>query len=315
MSTIETSARESSSRAGASPGPEKGPAVWLGMDQAELDAAYDQVVYAPNRDQVLKRNSRNSELARARLGPPRRLAYGPTPIEGLDLYAAATANAPVAVYVHGGAWRQRFAKDYAFPAEMFVRAGAHYLVLDYIGIDEAGGDLMVVADQVRRGLAWLARNAKSFGGDPGRLYVIGHSSGAHLAGVLLTTDWQRQFDLAPSCIAGAVCCSGMYDLEPVRMSKRSAYVRFTDASEQELSPQRHLDRLVAPLTLLYGTHETPEFQRQSRDFAAAAKAAGKSVELIVGEGYNHFEMNETLGNPYGVFGRAVLARMGLGPAP
>src|SRR5262249_37683510 len=63
-----------------------------------------------------------------------------------------------------------------------------------------------------------------------------------------------------------------------------------------------------------GTYETPEFQRQTRDFYAAVKAAGKSVELIVGEGYNHFEMLETLANPYGVLGRAVLAQMRLPPA-
>ncbi len=53
------------------------------------------------------------------------------------------------------------------------------------------------------------------------------------------------------------------------------------------------------------------FQRQSRDFAAAVKAAGKPVELLVGEGYNHFEMLETLANPYGLLGRAVMAQMGL----
>src|SRR5262245_41868277 len=100
MSTLETTAKESLRRESG-----KGRAVWLGMDQAELDAAYDQAVYAPNRDQVLKRNARNSELARARLGPPRRLAYGPTSIEGLDLYAAATPNPPVAVYIPGGRWR------------------------------------------------------------------------------------------------------------------------------------------------------------------------------------------------------------------
>ena len=66
-----------------------------------------------------------------------------------------------------------------------------------------------------------------------------------------------------------------------------------------------------PLILAHGTYETPEFQRQTRDFAAAVKAAGKPVELLVGEGYNHFEMLETLGNPYGLLGRAVLAQMRL----
>jgi arylformamidase len=98
------------------------------------------------------------------------------------------------------------------------------------------------------------------------------------------------------------------------LSFRSSYVKFTDEIEQALSPQRHLDKLNAPLVLAYGTLETPEFQRQSRDFAAAVKEAGKPVELLVGEGYNHFEMPETLANPYGLLGRAALAQMKLSPA-
>jgi len=97
----------------------------------------------------------------------------------------------------------------------------------------------------------------------------------------------------------------------VRLSARSNYVKFTDEIEQALSSQRHLDRLNAPVVLGYGTQETPEFQRQTRDFAAALKAAGKPVQLLVGEGYNHFEMPETLANPYGLLGRAVLAQMKL----
>src|SRR3989442_3973660 len=98
----------------------KGPRVWLDMDQKELDDAYDQAKYAPNRDQVLRRNAVNSELARARLKSPQRFAYGPTPVEGLDVYAAKGSNAPVSVFIHGGAWRQRWAKDFAFMAEPFA---------------------------------------------------------------------------------------------------------------------------------------------------------------------------------------------------
>src|SRR5262245_6065479 len=293
---------------------EKGPLVWLDMDQKELDDAYDQAVYAPNRDQILKRCVHNSELARERLGAPQRFAYGPTPIEGLDVFTTKTPNAPVSVFVHGGAWRVGLAKDYAYAAEMFVNAGAHYVVLDFINVIEAGGDLMAMAAQVRRAVAWVHRNAARFGGDPERLYVCGHSSGGHLAGVLLTTDWQKEFGLPPTIIKGGVCGSGMYDLKPVRLSKRSSYVKFTDEMEEALSSQRHLDKLAAPVTLVYGTAETPEFQRQSRDFAAAVKAAGKSATLTVTEGYNHFEVMESLGNPYSAFGRAVLEQMRRSPA-
>ena len=289
----------------------KGPRVWLDMDQKELDDAYDQQVYAPNREQIQLRMARNSELTRERLGPPLRFAYGAAPIEGLDVYKTSKPNAPIAIYTHGGAWRSGSAANCGFIAETFVNSGANLVVLDFSNVTETGGDLMPMMDQVRRAVVWVYRNAEKFGGDPERLYVVGHSSGAHLTGNLLTTDWQKEFGIAPSFIKGGTIGSGMYDLKPVRLSKRSEYVKFTDAVEEALSSQRHLDKLVAPLTVLYGTYETPEFQRQNREFAAAVKAAGKPVDLIVCEGYNHFEVMETLGNPYGLFGRAALARMKL----
>jgi arylformamidase len=163
---------------------------------------------------------------------------------------------------------------------------------------------------VRRALAFVWRNAESFGGDRDRLYVSAHSSGSHLSGVVLTRGLSEE-GLPPDAFKGAVLLSGMYDLAPVWLSKRSSYVKFTDAMVDELSAQRHLDGLHTPLILAYGTCETPEFQRQSRDFAAAVKAAGKPVELIEGLAYNHFELLETLANPYGLTGRAMLEQMKL----
>ncbi len=286
-----------------------GPPVWLDLDQAQLDAAYDQSQYAPNQPLVTKRYAINSAAVRERLGAPQRFGYGPTAIESIDVYPAKQANAPVMVFIHGGAWRNGLARDYAFATELFVEAGVHMVIPDFVWVQDAGGSLMPMADQVRRALAWVHRNAWRFGGDPGRIHVSGHSSGAHLAGVLLTTDWPRMFGLPADVIKGGVCCSGLYDLHPARLSARSNYVKFTDEMEQALSPQRHLQHLNAPLVLAYGTLETPEFQRQTRDFAAAVKAAGKPVELLVGEGYNHFEILETLSSPYGLLGRAALAQI------
>jgi arylformamidase len=289
----------------------KGPLVWLDMDQQELDDAYTQAAYAPNRDQVTGRWASNSVIARQRLGAPRRFSYGPTPIEGLDVFSPAKANAPINVFIHGGAWRGGEAKNYAFAAEPFVRAGAHFVALDFNNVIETGGNLMVMADQVRRAVAWVYRNAAQFGGDPERLYVSGTSSGGHLTAVTLTTDWQREFGLPADIVKGALCSSGMYDLKPVRLSVRSSYVNFTNEIEQALSPQRHLQRISCPVAVAYGTFETPEFQRQARDFASALEKSNKKVELVVGQGYNHFEMTETLGNPYGLLGSAALELMGL----
>jgi arylformamidase len=289
----------------------KGPSVWLDMDQKELDDAYTQIIYAPNMRQILKRCAHNSELVRERIGAPKRLSYGPTPIQGLDVFSPKAPNAPVMVFVHGGAWRAEHAKDYAYGAEMLVHAGAHVVLPDFNNVIELGGDLLAMADQVRRSVAWAYQNAKSFGGDPERFYISGHSSGGHWVGVLATTDWQKDFGIPPGFIKGAVAGSGIFDLKPVRLSVRGSYIKFTDEMEDKLSPQRHLDKLVAPLSIVYGTAETPEFQRQSRDFAAAVKAAGKPVTLSVMEGYNHFEVMESLGNPFSLYGLTTLDMMKL----
>ena len=293
---------------------EKGPLVWLEMDQLELDAAYDQAFYAPLRLDIIKRYVSNSYTVRRHIGQPVRVSYGPTAVEKLDIYRTKRANAPIFVFIHGGAWLGGEAKNYGFPAEMFINAGAHYVALDFIAIKEAGGDLRVMAEQVRRGIAWVYKNAATFGGDANRLYIGGHSSGGHLCGVALVTEWEKDHGLPADAVKGGLCMSGMYDLKAVRLSKRSSYVKFTDEMEQAMSSQRHLSLLHAPIVVTYGTNETPEFQRQSRDFAAAAKTAGKPVELIIAENFNHFEMNETLANPYGPNGRAALALMKLSAA-
>ena len=291
---------------------EKGPRVFLDYDQVELDAAYDQRVYAPLLAQILKRFASNSDLARARIGEPHRESYGATGMERLDIYRTARPGAPVFVFLHGGAWLPKDpAKNYGFAAELFVRAGAHFVVPEFISVDKAGGDLRVLAGQVRRAIAWTYENAASFGGDPNRLFLGGHSSGGHLCSVALITDWKRDFDLPADTVKGGLCMSGMYDLKPVRLSRRSSYVRFTDEIEDEMSSRRHLDLLHAPIIVTYGTNETPEFQRQSREFAAAVKAVPKPVQLIEAANYNHFEMVESLGNPYGPNGRAALALMDL----
>jgi arylformamidase len=289
----------------------KGPLVFMNYDQVELDAAYDQSAYAPLGFQITARRASNSAETRRRLGPPRRESYGPTEIEKLDIFRTTRPNAPILIFVHGGAWLNGSASEYHFAAENFVSAGAHYVALDFIAAEAAKGDIRVMADQVKRAILWVYKNAASFGGDANRIYLSGQSSGAHLSGVALATDWAKDFGAPADIIKAGLLLSGMYEMKPVRLSARSSYVKFDDAMEESMSTQRHIARLRAPITVVYGTNETPEFQRQSRDFAAAVKGAGKPVELIVVPNHNHYELQETLANPYGWCGRAALAMLKL----
>jgi arylformamidase len=288
----------------------KGPPVWLDFDQEDLDDAYDQAAYAFNSRHIAERLAANNEKALSVIGKPERVAYGPMDIEKVDIYRTKRPYPPTMIFIHGGAWRGGRSADFGLYAEVFVKAGANFVAVDFSNVLETKGDLFPMVDQCRRAVSWVYSNAASFGGNPDQVYLCARSSGSHLAGCVVVTEWEKQ-GLPRDILKGAVLGSGMYDLKAVRLSKRGNYVKFTDEMEEALSAQRHIENIHTPLVLAHGTLETPEFQRQTRDFAAALTAAGKPVQLIVGKGYNHYEMGETLGNPYAVMGRAALEMMKL----
>lgn len=285
------------------------PEIWMNMTQKELDAAYTQSVYAANWAQVSRRYALTSAWTRRLLGEPERIPYGRQMVEALDLFRAGEGRAPVHIFIHGGAWKSGTARDYSFVAAPFVQAGIACVLPDFSSVEDADGDLGFLAGQLRRLVRFVYASADSLGLDRDRLYISGHSSGAHLAAVLLATDW-TQYGLPATVLKGGMCCSGMYDLKPVRLSCRRSYVHITDEIEEALSPQRHVDRLNAPLLLVRGSLETPEFIRQTDDFARACRAGGRSVQTLVLEEYNHFEVLEPLGNPCSELARATLKLMG-----
>src|SRR4029453_14008675 len=122
--------------------------VFRDYDQKALDDAYDQAVYAPNRDQLLARRDLLSAAARRRLGEPRRFPYGPGRDERRDVHPSPQGGA-LHPFVRGGARRPAPASEYASPPEMFVDAGAHYVALDFDNAPDCDGNLLVMAGQVR----------------------------------------------------------------------------------------------------------------------------------------------------------------------
>jgi len=285
------------------------PKVFLGYDQEALDRAYDQRAWAPNAKDIIDWYAVASATARNRLVCERDIAYGKGEDERFDFFPTSRPDAPVVVYVHGGAWRLLSKEESAFAAEAFVASGASFVALDFSITPKVR--LPEMAAQVRRALVWLWRNGDSHGINRNRLYLCGHSSGAHLTATTLVTDWTPFEDLPRDFIKGAVCASGSYDLQAVMLSARGHYLNLDAAEEEALSPQRHVEMLECPIIVAYGENESPEFQRQARDFHAAIGRAGHAAELIVGENLNHFEIVTTLARRDGLLARAMLGLMGL----
>lgn len=279
--------------------------VGTSMTPEELEVAYDQSRWAANMGDVLARYSVISDAMRLVAGQPTRLSYGPASEEMLDLYKASEAFAPIVVFVHGGGWRGGSAREYGFPAEMMMAAGIYFIALDFATIADAKGDLAILVGQVRRALGWIYQNCSRFDGDPTRIYIVGHSSGAHLAAMALSTRW-GDYGLSANPIRGGVLVSGVYDLGPLQHTSRSQYVYIDDRIERQLSPLHQIANLSAPLLLVVGSKESPEFQRQTLSYADAASASARQIKVVTAETYHHFDIVETLGNPYGLLGRNLL---------
>ena len=284
-------------------------------DQLSLDTQFDHAIDAPNWQQVLGRWNTNSDEVRARLGEPLRMAYGSAPSQRLDIYKTASTPAPVQIFIHGGEWRRGSARASAYAAESFVQAGVHFIAVDFISADAAGGNLDALLAQLKEAVVWVYRHAPDFGGDNSRIHLAGHSSGAHLSALLLETDWLVEFGLPADVLKSGICCSGLYDLDSVSRSDRSQYVHFTPDVVARLSPARQANRIHCPLVLSYASLDSAEFQRQTLNFAELCKAAGADIQILRCEGYNHFEAIETLANPFGAVGRAALMLIGTDKPP
>ena len=290
----------------------QGQKIFLDYDEAALDAAYDQRNWADNIKEVYGRLEVANQRVTVELGEPQRESYGTSKIETLDWYRSDNADAPIHIHFHGGAWGWGEARQNAFMAAPSLRAGAHVVIPNYVKVIDSNGDLMPQAEQLRAAVAWVYENAERMGADPECILLSGHSSGAHMAAVVLTTDWS-QFSLPDDVVKQALLISGMYDLLPVSLSSRNEYVAFTEENVMALSPQRHIDRINAELVVAVGGRESPEFQRQSQSFVDALRDNGKEVRFVEAEALNHFEIVEDLGDATGQIGAIAIEKLELKP--
>jgi len=239
--------------------------VFLHYDQAGLDAAYDQRVWAPDAAAWIARYAADTAAARA-TNPPE---LHDTGTGLLDLYRC-PAPRGLHLHVHGGAWRSLTRADAAFAAPALFSAGLDLAVPDFRLLPQF--TLLDLVEDVVAACLWAARFA---GGLP--LHLSGHSSGAHVAGVIATDP-----RLAGK-LASVTLVSGVYDLHPVLLSARGNYVKLSEEQSWALSPIHQVGRISAPVVLAYGDQESPEFIRQTQALGAAI-----GVAPIVLEGTNHF---------------------------
>lgn len=287
-----------------------GAPIFRGYDREALDREYDNRGKVTDSADYLAWYPRESAAARGELACRLDVPYGPSPAETLDVFPAPGAPpAPIQVFIHGGYWRALDKADFSYVARAFRPAGAATVVINYGLIPSVDMDELV--RQCRAAVAWVYRRARSFGGDPERIFVSGHSAGGHLVAMLMATDWPAFAGLPADLVKGGCGISGLYDLEPIRLCFLNETLTLTLEQARRHSPVHLAPIGPSPLLLPVGGLEGPEYHRQTDDLAAAWRRHGLAMEVMAMPGLHHFSIVAQLNDPSSELSRAVLRQMGL----
>lgn len=258
--------------------------MYRGMDRAALDAAYNNGAAVRDSAQIVADWEARSARLRAKHTESMDLRYGKDERNRID-YFAARRDGPVLMFIHGGYWQNRAKELFAFVAEGPLAWGINVALIGYTLAPQKRLDGIVA--EIHAAASWLAQSIPMLGGDPKQLFVSGWSAGGHLTAMAMSHP----------AVKGGLAISGIYDLEPMRLSYINDKLRLDEDEARRNSP----GPIDKPLTITYGADELPELCRQSEDYARLLKTKAVAVPRR-----NHFTVLEELAAPHGAL--TALAR-------
>ena len=262
--------------------------LYRGFSQAELDQQYSpRSMIGGDLTPYVDSYAALSAQHRAWMEVKENLAYGDSPSQVLDFFPAKGAGAPLHVFIHGGYWQALSQRESAMMAPALVEAEQSFATLNYTLAPDARLDQMI--EECRDALLWLASEAPALGFDPSRITLSGHSAGAQLVTMVMATSADL-LARAGLRVRDVILISGVYDLEPISLTPVNDPLQLTPVEIHDLSPILHLPAPGPRYHVTVAERDTPEFIRQSRDYAELLRKAGHSVSFDLQMGMQHFDI-------------------------
>jgi arylformamidase len=274
----------------------------------EMEYQYNPRVSVPEYPELAKVRAAQARKVRARAKSWLNVPYGSSPRELLDIYAADKPGGPVLIYIHGGYWRSGSKEDNCNFVPTFTHRGATVVLVEYDLCPQV--TVSDIVRQTRASIAWVYRNIMRYSGDPGRIFISGHSAGGHLTAMALANDWTKE-GLPRDMIKGAVATSGVYDLDMVMKISVQEQAQLTPELAKANSPFLHPPLARCPLVIAVGGAEPKGWQQMSEDYFQFCKQSGMNAEYLVVPGANHYTMTEKLLDETNPLTQAVLKQMGI----
>lgn len=267
--------------------------IYKQYDQAALDRQYNNRLHVPDFAIHLERWESLSRLTEKKYPVIKDIEYGNLSRERLDIYPSPLSHSKTLIFIHGGYWQKLDKASFQFIAEAFRGYGITTVLLNYplapvVSIDQ-------IAASCREAIHWVHKNISEYNGDPGELYIAGHSAGGHLAAMLMATTWNH-FNLRTDVIKGACAISGLFNLIPIRLSDINHVLNMDAETALQNSPVHLLPAIQCSLIVAVGSDETDEFLDQSKEIYTRWKE-NISVELLQIPGLNHYSILETMLDP------------------
>lgn len=254
------------------------PPIYKHYSQPDLNRQYNNRLQTPDFEVYLSGYERWSKDVENTVNFEKDLAYGMHERERLDIYPGKDINAPVIVFIHGGYWRSFDKSSFRFISSAFRSTGATVICINYPLAPSATIDQIVLSCE--KALIWITEKYK------GDIYLLGHSAGAHLAAILLSTEIGQR-------VKGMGGLSGIYNLIPIQKSELNETLQMTEQTAQRNSPVLQPANYDIPILLAVGADETDEFKAQTEEFKR--KHPG-SFDLMI-EKRNHFSILEEFIDP------------------
>lgn len=260
------------------------------MATIDYEKEYDNRARVPEHVDIFARWHRDGEAYRqaspkAELG----LKYGPSGRQFIDIFPAKDADAPLALFIHGGWWRTLHPREFS---QLAGGPNAHGITVAMAGYDLCPNvSIATIIGQMRAACLFLWRKYHQ------RIMVFGHSAGGHLAACMLATEWKALDASAPNdLVPAAYAISGVFDLTPLTHVSQNTDLKLDDASARASSPVLWHVPADRTLDCIVGGIESAEFLRQSRDMADKWGARGAATRYEEIPGANHFTVVDPLGD-------------------